>query len=285
MRHLWLALLLVSNVAAAIAVVDDAGRTVELTAPARRVVALAPHIVESLYAAGAGGQIVGAVDYSDYPEAARAIPRVGSFSAFSLEAVIAARPDLVVIWGSGNGMGTLAKLAPLQVPVYVSEPRALADIPRGLRALGALAGTTGRAEAAARAFETGIAELRRAHARERPLRVLFQIWNQPLQTVSGDHLISEVLALCGGENLFADARTLAPKLNIESVLQRNPEVIVGSGAGSGRPAWLDDWQDYPTLAAVERGALFYVDPDHILRPTTRLLLGARSLCQQLSGVR
>ena len=285
MRYLWLALLLVSSAAGAIAVVDDAGRAVELGAPASRIVALAPHIVENLYAAGAGEHIVGAVDYSDFPDAARAIPRVGSFSAFSLEAVIAAQPDLVVIWGSGNGMGTLAKLAPLRVPVYVSEPRALADIPRGLRALGALAGSAETAEIAARQFESGIDALRRAHAGERPLRVLFQIWNQPLQTVSGDHLISEVLALCGGENLFADARTLAPKLNIESVLQRNPEVIVGSGAGSGRPAWLDDWLAYPTLTAVQNGALLYVDPDHILRPTPRLLLGARSLCEQLSAVR
>jgi iron complex transport system substrate-binding protein len=285
MRCLWLALLLFSNLAGAIAVVDDAGRPVEVTAPAQRIIALAPHIVENLYAAGAGERIVGAVDYSDYPDAAGAIPRVGSFSAFSLEAVIAAKPDLVVIWGSGNGMGTLAKLAPLQVPIYVSEPRALADIPRTLRALGALAGTAETAETAARRFEAGIAELGSSHRRAQPLRVLFQIWNQPLQTVSGDHLISEVLALCGGVNLFADARTLAPKLNIESVLQRNPEVIIGSGAGSGRPAWLDDWRAYPTLAAVENDALFYVDPDHILRPTPRLLLGARSLCEQLSGVR
>jgi iron complex transport system substrate-binding protein len=285
MRRLWLVLLFFSSAAGAVAVVDDAGRTVELAAPAQRIVALAPHIVENLYAAGAGRRIVGAVDYSDYPDAARDIPRVGSFSAFSLEAVVAAEPDLVVIWGSGNGMGTLAKLAPLQVPVYVSEPRTLADISRGLRALGALAGTAETAEIAARQFEAGIAGLRGSTTREQPLRVLFQIWNQPLQTVSGDHLISEVLALCGGVNLFADARTLAPKLNIESVLQRNPEVIIGSGAASGRPAWLDDWRDYPTLAAVANDALFYVDPDHILRPTPRLLLGARSLCEQLSRVR
>ena len=284
MRRLWLALLLFTNLAGAITVVDDAGRPVEVAAPAQRIVALAPHIVENLYAAGAGGRIVGAVDYSDYPDAARVIPRVGSFSAFSLEAVVAAEPDLVVIWGSGNGMGTLAKLAPLRVPVYVSEPRTLTDIPRGLRALGALAGTAEAAETAARHFEAGIAELRGSHRREQPLRVLFQIWNQPLQTVSGDHLISEVLALCGGVNLFADARTLAPKLNIESVLQRDPEVIVGSGAGSGRPAWLDDWRDYPTLAAVRNDALLYVDPDLILRPTPRLLLGAGSLCEQLSRV-
>ena len=285
MRRLLLALLLFSSAAGAVMVVDDAGRPVELPGPARRIVALAPHIVENLYAAGAGEHIVGAVDYSDYPETARAIPRVGTFNAFSLEAIIAARPDLVVMWGSGNGMAALDKLAPLKVPVFISEPRQIADIPRDLRALGALAGTAAAAEAAARHFEVEMEALRRSSADGRPLTVLFQIWNKPLQTVSGDHLISEVLTLCGGVNLFADARTLAPKLNIESVLARNPEVIVGSGAGSGRPAWLDDWRNYPTLAAVENDALFYVNPDHILRPTPRLLLGARALCAQLSSAR
>jgi iron complex transport system substrate-binding protein len=248
-------------------------------------VALAPHIVENLYAAGAGAQIVGAVSYADYPQAARDIPRLGSFSAFSLEAIIASRPDLIIMWGSGNGMQALDRLATLDVPVFVSEPRLLADIPRSLRLLGSLTGHGETAEAAALDFERGIDALSSGHRDLDPLQVLFQIWNQPLQTVSGDHLITEVIALCGGRNAFADARTLAPKLNIESVLLRNPDAIVASGAGSGRPAWLDDWHNYPALAAVRNNALFYINPDHIVRPTPRVLLGARMLCAQLDSLR
>ena len=286
MRVLLLALLLqATDVVAGIVVQDYLGREVVLPGEARRIVALAPHIVENLYAAGAGDRIVGAVEYSNYPQQARQIPRVGSFNAFSMEAIIMSRPDLIIMWGSGNGMTTLEKLETLHIPVFVSEPRTLQDIPRSLRLLGTLAGTATHGETAARHFESEVALLRDTHRNDKQLAVLLQLWHQPLQTVNGDHLISEIIALCGAHNAFADAKTLAPKLNIESVLQRNPDVIIGSGAGVERPTWLDDWLDYPSLTAAQSRALFYINPDHILRPTPRVLLGARELCARLDSVR
>lgn len=286
MRVVLLALLLqAADLAAGIVVQDYLGREVVLPGEARRIVALAPHIVENLYAAGAGDRIVGAVQYSDYPQQAKQIPRVGSFNAFSMEAIIMSRPDLIIMWGSGNGMTTLEKLETLHIPVFVSEPRTLQDIPRSLRLLGMLAGTATHGETAARHFESEVALLRDTHRNDKQLAVLLQLWHQPLQTVNGDHLISEIIALCGAHNAFADAKTLAPKLNIESVLQRNPDVIIGSGAGVERPTWLDDWLDYPSLTAAQSRALFYINPDHILRPTPRVLLGARELCARLDSVR
>jgi iron complex transport system substrate-binding protein len=119
----------------------------------------------------------------------------------------------------------------------------------------------------------------------KPLGVFYQIWNEPLQTVNGEHLISEVIALCGGRNIFSDASSLAPRISIESVLLRDPDAIVASGMGQARPEWLDQWRSYPSLLAVRNDALFFINPDHVQRPTARVLLGAQRLCRQLDTLR
>ncbi len=270
---------------AQVAVTDFIGREVSLAEPARRIIALAPHAVENLFSAGAGGKLVGVVSYSDFPAAAADIPRVGTYKAFSRETIFALRPDLIVMWASGNGMSSLEDLAALQVPVYVSEPRALGDIGRAIRDYGVLAGTVEHSEREAARIDDTLAELTFRYGGRRPLGVLYQIWHEPLQTLNDKHLISDVIRLCGGRNIFADAVSLAPKINIESVLERNPDVIVASGMDIARPEWLDLWLNYPSLAAVKNGALFFVHPDHIQRPTARVLLGTESLCRQMNSVR
>lgn len=269
----------------AISVQDSAGREVTLEQPARRIVALAPDIVENLFSAGAGDRLVGAVSYSNYPEQATALPEVGSYNAFSLEQILALHPDLVVMWGSGNGMQTLSKLEALGLPVYVSELRKLSDVPESIRRLGQLAGTASVAEAEARRIEVEIESLHNRYSNRRSLGVFYQIWNDPLQTVNGEHLISEVIALCGGRNVFGDAIALAPRISVESVLLRNPDAIVASGMGEARPEWLDQWRAYPSLKAVAGDALFFVNPNHLQRPTARILLGAQRLCEQLDQLR
>lgn len=269
----------------ALSVEDGAGRQVTLEGPARRIVALAPHIVENLFSAGAGERLVGVVSYSDWPAAARHIPRVGSFNAFSLEQIAALQPDLVVMWGSGNGSRALEKLQRLDVPVYVSELRRIGDIPRDIRQLGRLAGTQAAAEVEASRLEQGFARLAARYRERQPLRVFYQIWHEPLQTISGEHLISEVLALCGARNLFAGAHGLAPRISLEAVLAGDPDAIVAGGMDSQRPEWLDYWQQFPQLQAVRQEALLPTDPDLLQRPTARLLTGARRLCQALETVR
>jgi iron complex transport system substrate-binding protein len=269
----------------AVSTVDFSGRTVTLEAPARRIVALAPHSVENLFSAGAGDRLVGVVNASDYPPQALRIPSVGSFNAYSLEAIASAQPDLIVMWGSGNGEATLGKLEMLGIPVYVSEPRQLEDIARDIRALGVLAGTRERSEAEARRVELGLAKLRARYSGRSPRKVLYEIWNDPLQTVNGDHLISQVIALCGGRNIFAELAPLAPRVNIEAVLALAPEAIVASGMSDSRPRWLDDWRRYPALPAVRANGLFFIHPDLLERPTARVLLGAQVLCEQLDTLR
>ena len=285
---LWLVLLFLAVIAVpaqAITVQDFSGREVTLDQPAKRIVALAPHIVENLYSAGAGDKLVGVVSYSNFPDEAKNVPEVGSYNAFSLEQVLALNPDLVVMWGSGNGMQTLSKFEALGIPVYVSELRQLSDVPKSIRNLSQLAGTPAIGEAEASRIETELNALHRRYGEKRSLSVLYQIWNDPLQTVNGEHLISEIISLCGGHNVFGDASSLAPRVSIESVLLRDPDAIVASGMGEARPEWLDQWRAYPSLTAVADEALFFVNPDHLQRPSARIVLGARSLCQQLDQIR
>ena len=285
---LWLALLFLSVIAVpaqAITVQDFSGREVTLDQPAKRIVALAPHIVENLYSAGAGDKLVGVVSYSNFPDEAKNVPEVGTYNAFSLEQVLALNPDLVVMWGSGNGMQTLSTFEALGIPVYVSELRQLSDVPKSIRNLSQLAGTPAIGEAEASRIETELNALHRRYGEKRSLSVLYQIWNDPLQTVNGEHLISEIISLCGGHNVFGDASSLAPRVSIESVLLRDPDAIVASGMGEARPEWLDQWRAYPSLTAVADEALFFVNPDHLQRPSARIVLGAQSLCQQLDQIR
>lgn len=270
---------------AEIRVTDDAGRSVVLPQPARRIVSLAPHVTELLYAAGAGAQVVGAVSYSDYPEAAKTLPRVGGYSSVDLEAVAALKPDLVIAWKSGNRNTHLDRLTALGIPVYVNEPRHLDDVATSLRALGQLAGTSAAAEQAATRFAQRRDELRGRYAQRPRVRMFYQIWNQPLMTVNGEHLISDMIRLCGGDNVFAALPQLAPNIGVEAVLAANPEVIVASGMGESRPEWLDQWKRWPALAANAAGNLFFIPPEIVQRHTPRILDGAQRLCEQLEEAR
>jgi iron complex transport system substrate-binding protein len=270
---------------AEVSAIDIYGRKVSLPAPAQRIVALAPHIVENTYSAGAGSRLVGVASYSNYPRQAQAIPIVGNYQSWSLESIVALRPDLILMWGAGNGMEALASLEKLGVPVFISEPNKLEHIPLTIRASGQLAGTVAVSEAEAQRIEQALADLTGQYSNRRRLSVFYQVWDKPLQTVNGKHLISDVMAMCGGVNAFADAVSLAPKIGLESVLHRNPNAIVASGMDAARPEWLDEWQQYPALQAVRDNALFFIHPDHIQRPTARILLGAQRLCEQLESLR
>ncbi len=270
---------------AGIVVRDDAGRTVRLAAPARRIVSLAPHITENLYAAGAGSHIVGVSAYSDYPAAAKKLPRVGGAASLDLEAILALKPDLVIAWDSGNQAGQLAKLRALGLPLFVSRPLKVDDIATDIARFGELAGTSAVALPEARAVRARIAELRARYAQRPPVRTFYQIWDRPLITVNGEQLISDVMRLCGADNVFAGLPQLAPTVSIEAVLAADPEAIVASGADATRPQWLDGWKRWKDLTAVARGNLFFVPPDLISRPTPRILDGARLLCADMETAR
>lgn len=262
----------------AVEVVDDNGNTVKLTAPAERIISLAPHVTEQLFAIGAGGKIVGAVDYSDYPEQAKLIPRVGGYSRLDLERILALKPDLIVGWSSGNNAQQLERLEEMGMRVYRSEPRRLDDIAAGMRKLGELAGVTQQAEEQVVKFRHRVETLREAAGGKPAQTVFYQIWNRPLMTVNGEHLINEVITLCGGKNIFAELPVLTPKVSEEAVIAANPEVIIASGMGRERPEWLDEWRRWPQMEAVKSERLYVIDPSIIQRATPRLLEGAEVMC-------
>jgi iron complex transport system substrate-binding protein len=270
---------------AEIRVVDDNGRAVVLEAPARRILSLAPHATELLFAAGAGDRIVGTVEYSDYPEAARRIPRVGNNAQLDLERIVALDPDLVVIWLSGNAQQQLDRLIRLGIPVFYNEPRPLDAIARSIEQLGRLAGTEAFAARAAQAFGTELAELRARYAGRPPVRMFYQVWDRPLMTVNGDHLINELIELCGGRNLFARLKPLVPLVSIEAVLEADPEAIGAAVIEPGQQTGLESWRRWPRLTAVVRGNFIYIPADLISRPTPRILEGARRMCAQLDAAR
>lgn len=277
--------LLVSAARADISVVDDAGRSVTLAQPARRVISLAPHLTELLFAVGAGASLVGVVQYSDHPDAARQVPVIGSSSAVDFEAVLRARPDLIIGWKSGNPAPIIERLSKLNIPLFLSEPRQLDDIPRNMELLGVLLGTSSTAQSAAREFRAELQQLQRGAPAAKRLKVFYQIWDRPLITVNGDHMISALLTLCGGQNIFAALPLLAPQIDIEAVIGADPDVIIASGSGGGDDHGLQQWGRWPSMRAVRNQQLFFVEPDWVQRATPRILKGARRICDILDGAR
>lgn len=287
-RHRWFliaALLAGATATAGVEAVDDAGRTVRLDAPAERIVSLAPHVTEILFATGAGDRLVGAVAHSDHPPAAKAVPRVGGYSRPDLERIADLEPDLVIAWRTGNPEDRIEKLVDMGLTVYISNPKRLEDVARQLERLGKLAGHTGEGAAAADRFRERLAELRARYADRPPVSVMYQIWHQPVMTVNGEHLISDVIRLCGGRNAFGELPSLVPRISREAVLDRGPQVIVASGMGESRPDWLDAWKDWSGLPAAAADQLHFVPPDLIQRHSPRILDGAGILCRRLEEAR
>jgi iron complex transport system substrate-binding protein len=285
MRLAVVFLLWAFHASAQVSVRDDYGNEVRLEKPAERIVSLAPHLTELVYAAGAGSRLVGAVEHSDFPAEARSLARVGSDARIDLEAVLALRPGLVVAWPNAGSLRSIERLAELGLPVFRSEPRELDDIARTLSRIGRLAGSTAQADAAAAAFRARAAALQERYGARRKVRVFYQIWDRPLLTVNGAHMISKVIAACGGENVFAALPLLVPEIDAEAVLRANPEAIVASGSNHAQPRWLEMWQRFPGLPAAARGQLFAIPADLIQRQTPRILDGAERLCTILESVR
>jgi len=268
-----------------ISVLDDTGRRIELESPARRIVSLAPHLTELLFAAGAGAAVVGTSEFSDFPLAARDITRIGGGGGLDIEAILALHPDLVLAWQSGNPGGQLERLRQLGLTLFQSEPRRLLDVPATLLRLGQLAGSEPVAREAARAFDERYRELQRKYSGRAAVRVFYQVWRQPLMTVNGEHLISDVIRLCGGRNVFSDLPALAPQIDIEAVLAADPEVIITGTEGGDETGELADWTSWPQLAAVARGHLYGVQRELLVRHTPRILDGAAQVCRILEKVR
>src|SRR5205807_1130891 len=242
---------------AAHTVSDDSGRQVTVRAPPLRIVSLTPGATEMLFAAGAGGELIATVEYSDEPPAARRVLRIGDVAAVDMERLVALRPDVVVAWPAGGNPAQREKIARLHIPVYEQQVVRLVDLPVSVRRLGALAGTAAAAERAAHDIEARLAALKRTYGTGgagRAPAVLLQVWNRPIYTVGGRHLMSDALEICGARNVFADLPEAGPLVDTEAVIARDPDMIIAAAPPGEGAAWLADWKRFPTLAAeVHRG--------------------------------
>ncbi|QTL33844.1 cobalamin-binding protein [Pseudoalteromonas viridis] len=253
--------------------------------PAKRIVALAPHIVENLYAIGAGERIVGTVEYADYPAEANQIPRIGGYHGIALEKLLALSPDLVIAWQGGNQQADLDKLEQLGIKVVYSETKDLKQIPHSLRWLGRLTALKENAEQVARRFEQGLEKLQERYRSAAPVSVFYQLWPAPMMTVNGTTWIHQTLEVCGASNVFADATTAYPQISIENVLHTKPQVIVIPQEKSKKAQPKIDWHNWPEIPAAKHQQYIEVNADLLHRYTSRVLEGLGGLCDKLDASR
>jgi iron complex transport system substrate-binding protein len=264
-------------VAAPIVVRDDTGATVKLPAPAQRIVSLSPHATELLFAVGAGTRIVGTLDTSDWPAQAKAIPRVGDSRALDLERIVALAPDLIVTW-PWTAPAQVEALRARGIAAFTTMPATIDGIATDLERLGALTGDSAAGWRAAGAFRARLQKLRERNAGARRILVFYEVWDAPLYTIGGRHLITQAIEVCGGENVFAALNLPAPAVDAEAVLAAKPEAIIAGSERGTRPAWLDRWRRWKDLPAVANDHLYVVDADLLHRPGPRFLDGVEALC-------
>ncbi|MHB1947836.1 MAG: cobalamin-binding protein [Gammaproteobacteria bacterium] len=270
---------LASFVAFACEITDDAGNKIKLSQPAQRIISLAPDLTEILFVVGAGNHIVGVMQGSDYPAAAKKIPVIASYNSVDTERMLTLQPDLIVVWAEGNLGPSLKKF---NIPIYYSHQKKLTDIPGTLQRLGCLAGTQKIADQAAKKFTQEYQALQKKYFNKKTVTVFYQVWQQPLITVTRASWINDVITLCGGKNIFANLKGASPQVNLEEVIVANPDVIVGT---KSKQDWQRFWLQWPQVRAVKKHNIFALDPNLIERASPRLLQGAITMCEAFDSAR
>jgi len=282
---LCLILLWTPPIMAEVCVMDARGQQLCLDQPATRIAALSPGATELVWAAGAGEKVVAVVDYSDYPPAAQKVPQVGSHTRLDMERLLQLQPDLVIAWVTGNPAEQVQMLKDLGLPVFSIEPRSFEAVSDTIERLATLAGTETDGFTEADRFRRGIAGLRAEYASAEPVPVFYQVWDEPLMTVNNEHLIGEMIQLCGGDNIFGELERLVPRISTEAVVTGNPEAILAGGMGEENRHWLTRWEAFPELKATKQDNLFFIPPSLVQRPTPRMLEGTRLFCEKLEVAR
>lgn len=271
---------------ARITVTDDFRHNVTVHAPPERIVSLAPAATAMLFAAGAGSQLVGTIEYSGQPASEMKLPKIGSADAIDMERLIALRPDVVVVWPDGNNPAQIATIERLGIPIYDQEATTLDGIADSLRRLGRLTGTSGVADREASALEAKLAGLRKEYANQaHSPTVLLEVWDRPLYTVGAKELMSDALRVCGARNVFADLPRRAPAIGIEAVLARNPDIIIAAAPPGEGAAWLDEWRRFPSLRAVRTGRLLAFEDQRLIRLGPGVIDATAAMCRKIAALR
>ncbi len=281
-----LAFFISASCAAEITVIDDLGRELSFESPAQRIVSLAPHNTENLFTAGAGAQIVGTVDHSDFPPAALDIPRIGNYKQFNVEAILALKPDLIIAWSSGNTQASVKQLIDLGLPVFYSEPGTFELIISNIERFSQLSGQTETAAPQLASMRETIRTLQQRYADQSPVGVFYQVWDQPLITLNGDHSVSRAIEICGGFNVFSEEPTIAPRINIEGIIAKNPQLILLAGHEKEQALkWMDKWEKWSAIDAVSHQQVKPIEADIVNRPTQRFIEGTRTICELIDAAR
>jgi iron complex transport system substrate-binding protein len=250
-----------------------------------RIASLSPHITELLFAVGAGDRIIGVDAYSDYPAQAKRIERIADAFSIDLERLLVLKPDLVIYWKSGTPARQQEQLKALGLNIYGTEQRRLADVQTALLDFGRLTGGEAAAQRAASQYEAELRELRVRYANRAGLKVFYQVWDRPLYTLSGAHVVTEALGVCGAQNVFSDLAGLAPVVATEAVLARNPDVVVIAASGREGDRQAKNWEAFAGLNAARMHHIYTIDPDLLNRMTPRILQGVDRLCRTLDQAR
>lgn len=258
---------------------DALGRTVVLPETPQRIVSLAPHLTEILFAIGAGPRVVGVTAYCDYPEEARALPRIGGFSDPSAERVLAVRPDLVLATTVGNRREAVERLVRLGIPVFVTRVQRVLDVPRQIRLVGRLVGRREAADRVAAALARRLERVIRRVQGRRPVRVYYQVWDKPLITVSRGSFVDDAIRLAGGVNVFAGLDQRHPRVSREAVVAARPEVMVLSGMGQEDARLKREWLRFTAIPAVAHQRVYVMDSDFLHRPGPRIVEGVERLAR------
>jgi vitamin B12 transport system substrate-binding protein len=251
---------------------------------AERIIALSPHSVEMLFLLGAGDKIVGTLDYADYPEQAKAIPRIGGHEGIQLDRLLELEPDLVIVWQTGNQNRDIERIEDFGIPLYISETKRLADIPKELLELAELVGATSEGKALAEAYNKRLRDLRAHYSGRSKVRFFYQLWSDPLRTVASGSWINELFDGCGGENVFSSTTSDYPQVSLESVIEKQPQVIVVP-SHKGKKIPMDMWLDWPEIPAVKNQQMIFFDGDLLHRFSYRTLDGMQQICERFDEIR
>ena len=261
------------------------GAAVTQQAVAKRIVALAPHIVEMLFDIGAGEQIVGTVAYADYPEAALKIPRIGGHYGIQVEKVLALKPDLVIIWKSGSKVSDIEQMEKMGLKIIYSQPHKIEDVASELKVFGKLTGHEEQADAVANRYVQRLKTLRQQYANIAPMKVFYQLWPNPMRTINKETLINQLIEVCQGKNVFADNPTPYPHIGIENVIVAQPEIIILPDEKSNKEQPVIDWRKWPEIPAAKHNRFIRVNADLMHRFSTRMLDGIEDMCKKIDAFR
>lgn len=276
--------LCLTQVLAAPCVQDDLNQAV-CVKQAHRVLVLAPHLTEIVDFVGGLDRVIAVDGSSNFPAAVNSLPKMPNPWVLGAESILARKPDLVLVWQSGISVDVVAQLRKTGVPVFVSEPRTIAQVASTMQRIALLLGTQTTTYPKVDQWLARFDQLRNRFKGRAVVPVFYQVWRQPLMTLGGQHVVSEVVGLCGGQNVFSNLTNLAAQVSVEGVLKRNPAVLLSSGTVEDHRALLKQWAPWPVLAAVQRGHLYTIPNDLLVRNGPRLIDAAEQVCDRIEQAR